>query len=576
MPENKNFLPKPSPFLDGLRAYSAPKALAPTDLKLDANEGLPPPAELLEKFSGMDLENFSRYRRATPLEELIAEELGTAPSQVLVTAGADEGIQRCCLAYLPEGRKMLIASPTFEMFPTLARMVGAKMEYVSWPEGTYPIEAVLEKIEPDTGIVTVISPNNPTGSVAIGEDIERLSQACPHGVILMDLAYGEFAERNLTPLALKYPNVVALHTFSKAWGMAGLRIGFVVGSKPVIDTLRTCGTPFPVSNLSLEMALEWRKTGKAQVERTVSRIIEERTRLSRTLNDLGAEVLDSQANFVFCRVKNPLFTRDALAGMGIAVRLVPDEEHFRGGLRITCPGNEKLFKRLTHALETVLAPEGILFDMDGVLADVSLSFREAIRLTADSFGVILDETTISAAKAEPGSNDDWSLTQRLMSGAGVEKPLDEVTDAFEILYQGTYENEGLKARERLIPDRSELEKLHDRLPLAVVTGRPRKDADFFLNQHEIARLFREVIAREDAPLKPDPAPVALAMKKLSIQRAWMMGDTPDDILAARAAGVLPIGVVSPGDDFEKRCEPLYAAGAARVITDPCDMKAWLP
>ena len=568
--------PKVSPYLEGLHAYSVPKAPAPTDLMLDANEGAPPPASLLEKLTNDDLERFSRYRRATPLEEVLAEELQTDPAQVLVTAGADEGIQRCCLSYLPENREMIVATPTFEMFPTLARIAGGRMAFVPWSDGPYPVDTVLERIGPDTGIVTVISPNNPTGTVASEDDIGRLSRACPHGLILMDLAYGEFAERDLTPLALKYPNVVVLHTFSKAWGMAGLRIGFAVGSRPVIDVLRTCGTPYPVSNLSLELALEWRKTGRPHVERMVGRIVEERALLSRTLKELGAEVLDSQANFVFCRVKDPLFVRDALAGMGIAVRLVPDEAEFRGGLRITCPGNAKDFERLTHALETVLAPQGILFDMDGVLADVSRSFREAIRQTAETFGVIVSDATISAAKSEPGSNDDWSLTRRLMQREGVEESLETVTETFEHLYQGNGEREGLKARERLIPARVDLEELHESLPLAVVTGRPRKDADFFLQAHDIARFFRTVIAREDAPLKPDPAPVLRALEALSITCVWMLGDTPDDILAARAAGVLPIGVAAPGEDFERRAAPLYAAGAARVISNPTDMKAWLP
>ena len=114
------------------------------------------------------------------------------------------------------------------------------------------------------------------------------------------------------------------------------------------------------------------------------------------------------------------------------------------------------------------------------------------------------------------------------------------------------------------------------MPLGVVTGRPRQDAERFLEQHGIADLMKVVVCREDAAMKPDPAPVKLAMEKLGVRTAWMVGDAPDDILAARRARVLPLGVVAPGDGAETTAQALYQAGAARMVENWNQLEEWLP
>jgi phosphoglycolate phosphatase-like HAD superfamily hydrolase len=106
-----------------------------------------------------------------------------------------------------------------------------------------------------------------------------------------------------------------------------------------------------------------------------------------------------------------------------------------------------------------------------------------------------------------------------------------------------------------------------------VTGRPRIDAERFLAQHAIVPLFTGVICREDAPLKPDPAPVRAALESLNVSGAWMVGDTPDDITAARAAEVVPIGILAPG---ERDGTALRAAGAARVLNRIEELLQCLP
>jgi HAD superfamily hydrolase (TIGR01548 family) len=299
----------------------------------------------------------------------------------------------------------------------------------------------------------------------------------------------------------------------------------------------------------------------------IAAIRQQRGELTHLLTDLGAEVLPSQGSFVFARFADAQRIWTSLHALGIAIRAFHGRPDVEGWLRITLPGDEGGFARLTHALRTVLAPEALIFDMDGVLADVSGSYREATLQTAAAFGVDLEIQDIEAATAEGNANDCWVLTRRLMAERGVDRPLAEVKTRFEEIYQGTEAEPGLRRTERLLLEPAELQALGKRLPLAVVTGRPRADADRFLDDHGIADFFQTVVTMEDAPIKPDPAPVRLALERLGVATAWMVGDTPDDLRAARGAAVLPIGVVAPGDDPKPTAASLKRAGAATVLSE---------
>jgi HAD superfamily hydrolase (TIGR01548 family) len=395
---------------------------------------------------------------------------------------------------------------------------------------------------------------------------------------LLDQAYVDFtdAEHDLAPAALEYPNAVVVRTLSKAWGAAGLRVGYALGDPRVVDWLRRIGLPFPVSTPSQVMAAAMLEDADGPETRLIEAVRRQRGELTDLLAALGVEVLPSEGSFIFARFADAQRVWSSLHALGIAIRAFHGRPGVEGWLRITLPGDDDGFARLCHALRTVLAPEALLFDMDGVLADVSRSYREATIRTAAAFGVELTMADIEAATAEGNANNDWELTRRLMAARGVERPLDEVTARFEAIYQGTENEPGLRRTERPLLEPAELRTLAARLPLAVVTGRPRADAERFLAEHGIADCFRVVVTLDDGPLKPDPAPVRLALERLGAATAWMVGDTPDDLLAARDAGVLPIGVVAPGDDPGKTTASLQRAGAAAVLRATREIQEVLP
>ena len=541
-------------------------------LKLNSNEGPLSPPGLLSALATLDPEALRRYPDVSKLEAALASRVGVAAERVIVTAGADDAIDRVCRAYLGAGRTMLRSEPTFEMFDYFAKLAGAAaVARVPWRRGEFPLTAFLDRLDEHPALIAVVSPNNPTGATASSGDLRRLAEAAPSALILLDHVYAEYADEDLTPAVLDLPNVVVLRTLSKAWGLAGCRIGYAIGSPDVIATLRTAGAPYAVAAPSVALALRQLAEGVELLETHVARVREERAALCARLRVLGLAPLPSQANFVLaeCGALAPFLTA-ALAALGVLVRDFPNRPGLTEAIRITLPGNAGAFERLVEAFETVLAPEALCFDLDGVLADVQHSQRAAIAATASSFGVPVTPAQVATAIQSGDAANDWLVTRRLIEATGCDASLDDVTARYQSLYLD------LREREQLIPSSSLLERLAARLPLALVTGRPRAEAEWFLDRAGIASFFKAVVTMEDARAKPDPAPVRLALERLGVRRAWLIGDTPDDVRCAQQAGVLALGVVAPGDDPSLAGAALRDAGAARVCDRLSDLLELLP
>jgi histidinol-phosphate aminotransferase len=535
------------------------------------------PGRLLKRIAEADADALVRqYPERAALEATLAEHLGVDADQVIVTAGGDDALDRACRAFLAPGRSAIFPTPSFEMIARYIRWTHADLREVPWPGGDYPTAAVLAAADDTTTLISVVSPNNPTGAVATADDLQRLSDARPGALILLDHAYVEFADDDLTPLALTLPNVIVFRTLSKAWGLAGLRVGYAVGPAWMISALRAAGNPYSVSGPSLWLA-QWRlEHGHSETLEFCAKVRSEREELERLLESHNVAVQPSQGNFAFARTGWSAWLRDALAGLGVSIRTWPHVAALADAVRITLPGDDEAFEALVRGIDAALAPEAVIFDMDGVLVDTARSYRAAISDTAATFGVEITADDIRAAKAEGHANNDWVLTRRLIERAGVHVTLAEVTERFERLYQGYDGVSGLKATERALITREWLEGLRQRYRLGIVTGRPRKDALDFLHREGLTDCFDAIVCMEDGPLKPDPAPVITCKALLAVTRAWMIGDTVDDVTAARDAGVVPLGVVAPDDSLERLSPELLAAGAARVLARTTDLAELLP
>ena len=556
--------------------YRGPRPRDPGVLKLDGNEGAELPEDVLVRLSQEDPSVLRDYPDPRGLAADIASWLGVDTARVVVTAGADDALDRVCRAYLRPGRTLLLPVPAFEMMYRFAQAAGGETKTVVW-NGDFPTDAVIASLADDVTVVAVISPNNPTGRVATADDLRRVATAASGAIVLLDHVYVDYADEDLTDLAAGFDNVVTVRSFSKAWGLAGCRVGYAIASEEVANILRNAGNPFPVAGLSIAAVRAQLDGGRPALEGHVRRTRRDRSLLVHHLESLGATPTPSQGNFVFTDFgKRADLVQDGLASLGISVRRFPHRPEIANGIRITVPEAEQGLERLKTGLDTLLAPEALLFDMDGVLADVEHSYRRCVVDTAASFGLPLTRADLETAVLAGDANNDWTLTRRILAAHGIEVSLDDVTARFQEFYLGTPDVPGLRESERLLVSRDLLESLASRLPLGIVTGRPRAEATWFLERTGVADLFGAVVCLEDGPLKPDPEPVRVALSRLGVQRAWVVGDTPDDIRAAGAAGALAVGIVTPDDDPTQAARALGEAGAALVLAEINYLEELLP
>ena len=541
--------------------YQAPREPADDALRLHANEGAVPPPDLLQCAGEVRL-----YPNVLGLQRELAAYVNRDPEEVVVTAGADGAIDRVMRAFAGPGTRVVVLDPTFEMIPIYAAGTGAEVVRIPWGD-ELPLQVLLD-VGRGAAVVAIVTPDNPTGRVVATDTILEVARQLPGSIVLLDHAYVEYADADATTAVRQCENVVVTRTLSKAWGLAGLRVGYALAAPPVAARLRAVGSPYPVSGVSAAIAQRC-LAQPGYVSTHIERVRWECGELSSLLAELGARPTRSQANFVFARFDDAPFVAEALRKLGVEVRRF-ERAGLEDALRIGCPGSEAGFAKLQSALTKTLAPDVLLFDMDGVLADVRASYRQAIVATCATFGAEVNAAEVTADKRRPESNDDFAVTRRMLADRGVDVAIEDVSREFQRRYDA-----GLWAEEALLAQPAFLERLRGRYRLGIVTGRPRGDAERFLEMMGIGDLFEVVVCREDAALKPDPAPVRLALQRLGGGSAWMFGDTVDDIAAARAAGVLPIGVAAPEEFDDATTTRLAQAGAATTVANITEVAKWL-
>ena len=223
-------------------------------------------------------------------------------------------------------------------------------------------------------------------------------------------------------------------------------------------------------------------------------------------------------------------------------------------------------------------PSLLIFDMDGVLVDVTASYRETIRETVRQFtGISITHKEIQASKNRGGSNNDWELSLELIRERGVSPSREEVVAAFQRVYLGK-DNTGLISRERWLPREQLLERLALRFHLALFTGRERWEAQFTLSKFAPGILFDPLVGMEDVEFeKPHPEGILKILDRLKPEETFYVGDVMDDCLAARAASVPFIGVVSSDNPLAVELEALFREqGAMAVVADINELEQVLP
>ncbi|KPK03979.1 MAG: hypothetical protein AMS20_09450 [Gemmatimonas sp. SG8_28] len=348
----------PRPRIDPLSAYRRPPV--PDDvLKLDANEGAYPPRDLASAVAAGGAELLRRYPTIAGLERALACRLRIADERVIATAGAGDALDRACRAFLSPGREVVVPLPSFEMIDRYVRVAWGELTTVPWLTGAFPRDAFLEAAARSPAAIMLVSPNNPTGAALSGDDLAAVARTAPESLIVLDHAYVEYADEDLTALGLEFPNVLVVRTLSKAWGLAGCRVGYAIGTPEVLGALRAAGPSYPLAAPSVAIALEQLARGDDAMHTHIARVRDERRQLREELERLGLRPYPSQANFVLvdCR-RDAAPLRAALDEHSVRVRDFPDRSGLERHLRITLPGSAGAFTVLVQALRDVFATNG--------------------------------------------------------------------------------------------------------------------------------------------------------------------------------------------------------------------------
>jgi histidinol-phosphate aminotransferase len=335
--------PEPRAGVRRIKEYHPPVA-GRDGLRLDFNENTaacsPHVLEALEAVNAADL---TRYPEREAVEAKMARALGVEAAEVLLTNGVDEAIHVLCQAFLDRGDAMLLPVPTYSMYEVYGSAAEARIDKIPAAQDfRFPVQSLLAAIHESTRLIAIANPNSPTGATVAREEIIKIAEAAPCAVVLVDEAYFHFFGETVIDLIGTLPNLVVARTFSKAYGLAGLRLGALIAPPEIMQWLRRVISPYSVNQLALAClpaALE----DTAYLEKYVAEVKTARTELAQFLRERGIQHWPSQANFILVRIgaQHAAFVT-AMRAHGILTRDRSADPGCDGMVRITVGTREQM------------------------------------------------------------------------------------------------------------------------------------------------------------------------------------------------------------------------------------------
>jgi histidinol-phosphate aminotransferase len=357
MPETTIALqPAPRARVQAMKEYHPPLGCRDA-LRLDFNENTlacsPKVSEVLATISAGAL---TRYPERAPVEAIVAKHLGLETAQVALTNGVDEAIHVLFETFLEAGDELLLPVPTYTMYEVYASATDARVVAVQAADDLqFPFERLLSAITPRTKIIAIANPNSPSGSVATRAQILELARRAPHALLLVDEAYFHFYGETIIDLIGTIPNLMLARTFSKAYGLAGLRLGLLAGPVELMRWVRRVLSPYSVNSLALAClppALE----DTAYLDWYVGEVVAARAEFESALDAAGVRRWPSQANFVLVEIgsRHAEFTR-LMRDAGVLVRDRSSDPGCDGRVRITIGTREQMRQAATVMNEMLAA-----------------------------------------------------------------------------------------------------------------------------------------------------------------------------------------------------------------------------
>ena len=351
-------VPQPRPRVLAMPEYHPP--LGHRDaLRLDFNENtLAPSPRVMARLRELTAEGLTVYPEREPVERIVASHLGLASNQVILTNGVDEAIHLVACAFLDEGDEALICTPTFFMYDVSISMMTSRLVRVQTDDSlTFPFERFLAAITPRTKLIIVASPNNPTGAVVSREHLLAIAHAAPHAVVMVDEAYFHFFGDTVLDDIASTPNLLVARTFSKAYGLANLRVGMLAADARLIAFLRKVSSPYNVNGIALAV-LPDALADQDYLDWYTLQVHQGRERVFDALQRLGVRTWPSAANFVLMDIgARHKQLCDTVRAHGVLLRDRSSDPGCDGFVRLTI-GPEEHVTRGIAALEAALAEMG--------------------------------------------------------------------------------------------------------------------------------------------------------------------------------------------------------------------------
>ena len=274
-----------------------------TALRLDFNEntfGSSP--RVMERLRTVTAEGLTKYPEREPAERIVAKHFGLQADQVVLTNGVDEAIHLMCCAFLDAEDEALIATPSFFMYDVSVQMMTPHLRKVQ-ADATleFPFDRFIGAITEGTKLIIVASPNNPTGAVVSREHLLAIAATAPQAVLMVDEAYYHFDGASVMDDLAAVPNMIVARTFSKAYGLANLRIGMLAGNAELLKYVRKVSSPYNVNGVALD-CLPVALADEEYVAWYSEQVRVGRERMMNGLRELGVPFFPSHANFVLMNI----------------------------------------------------------------------------------------------------------------------------------------------------------------------------------------------------------------------------------------------------------------------------------
>lgn len=552
--------------------YDVPLFLSEYRLKLDLNENaMGPSLKVLNSLQNLTTQDIKYYPAYGEVINKIAAFNNIDPAMILPTSGADEAINYVFDTFIEADDTVLAVTPSFAMPKLYAKALGCIYKEIKYTEKfIFPINEILENIDEKTKLIIITTPNNPTGEAISRENLLKVLKSANGKLVLIDETYANYAKESFLDLLEKYPNIFIMRSMSKDFGLAGLRFGYILANKENINYIKRVIRPYSVSIAAVKAALA-ALDDIEYLNYVITQVKESKKLLTEGLKELAAKVYPSDANFLLVDFgEKAEFIYKKLLNSGIKVKNFGKTPNLENCLRITLPSVEDT----KYILNSIKSRDLIVFDIDGVLIDTKNSYRTAIKETYRHFsGKDISQEEIQKAKNLGGLNNDWDLTEHLLKNSGFNTSKKDIIVKFQELYWGN-DGTGFILNEEMLISVENIKNLTKDYDLAIFTGRPKQEAEFVLKKWGLEDYFCPVITMDDlsdGKHKPEPDGLYKIIDIVNPQNTYYLGDTHDDMISAKKAGVKAIGVLPPQDKSQELKEVLLQNGAEEILQNTEDI-----